>query len=344
MQSSPLVVSIGEPAGIGADVLLTAWNNARSKHHDELPPFFVVGDADHLKRRAEHLGIDIECQTDPAPQSASAVGDALPVLPLKSRLTGDPGRPVASDAAGVIEAIETGVQLLRDKRASGLVTLPINKASLYETGFPYPGHTEYLGALAQDWPSSNQTPRPAMMLAGPQLRAVPVTIHISLADVPSALTVQAIIEAGTITDHDLRSRFGVAEPRLAVSGLNPHAGENGAMGDEELRVIAPAIEQLREAGINAFGPLPADTMFHAAARATYDAAICMYHDQALIPAKALDFDETVNATLGLPFIRTSPDHGTAFDLAGTGKANPASFVAALRMAWDMAQRQTSTQS
>jgi 4-hydroxythreonine-4-phosphate dehydrogenase len=261
----------------------------------------------------------------------------IPVVPLKNRLSGTPAAPVEDDAAGIIEAIDRGVQMVLAGEAGGLVTLPINKKSLYDAGFDYPGHTEYLGVLADKASNSITTHRPVMMLAGPDLRTVPVTIHIPLADVPQALSKRDIVETGRIVAEDLRNRFSIFKPRLAVSGLNPHAGERGALGHEDEAVIAPAVSKLLEMGINVVGPLPADTMFHAAARATYDVALCMYHDQALIPAKALAFDEAVNVTLGLPFIRTSPDHGTAFDIAGTGRANPSSFIAALRMAQNMVE-------
>lgn len=239
------------------------------------------------------------------------------------------------NAAGIIEAIERAVALTLKGEASAVVTCPISKKPLYEAGFQHPGHTEFLAELASKHLGKPVTP--VMMLAGPQLRAVPVTIHIPLSEVPVRLRTADIIEVSRITATELRERFGIASPRLAISGLNPHAGEGGAMGKEDDVVILPAIEALRHEGINARGPLPADTMFHAPARATYDAAVCMYHDQALIPAKALAFDETVNVTLGLPFIRTSPDHGTAFDIAGKGIARPDSLVAAIRLAQELAE-------
>jgi len=256
----------------------------------------------------------------------------MAVWPLSNRLKGLPARPEKQDAAGVVEAISTAVELVLTGIARGIVTLPINKKSLYDTGFDYPGHTEYLGVLAKKWPSAKSRTTPVMMLVGPELRAVPVTIHIPLKDVPENLTLKRIVETVLIAEQDLRERFGIAKPRIAIAGLNPHAGEDGAMGMEDNLVVAPAVEALKARGINCFGPLPADTMFHPAAREKYDVAICMYHDQALIPAKALAFDQTVNVTLGLPFVRTSPDHGTAFDIAGTGTARIASTLAALQMA------------
>lgn len=320
--NAPLAVSIGEPAGIGPDVLLQAWAAAQRGTIAALPDFIVLADEAQLRARADQLGLPM---------------DGLPVSQLQNTHSAEPAKPTLADAAGVIEAIDRAVALTVAGDASGVVTLPINKKSLYDAGFAHPGHTEYLGALAEAMPNAEDRTRAVMMLAGPDLRTVPVTIHIPLQDVPAALTQKDIEVTGRIVARDLRERFGIAAPRIAISGLNPHAGEEGAMGREDIDVIAPAVRALQAEGIDAFGPLPADTMFHERARAGYDAALCMYHDQALIPAKALAFDDAVNVTLGLPFIRTSPDHGTAFDIAGTGKANPASFIAALRMAAQMAE-------
>jgi 4-hydroxythreonine-4-phosphate dehydrogenase len=239
----------------------------------------------------------------------------------------------------IIEAVDRAVDDVRQGKAAAVVTNPVNKLALRRGGFAYPGHTEYLGHLAERW--TGQPAHPVMMIAGPNLRTVPVTIHVPLADVPRILNEDMIVETGRIVAADLESRFGVARPRIAVAGLNPHAGEHGTIGAEDDAVVRPAVERMRSLGINATGPLPADTMFHATARATYDAALCMYHDQALIPAKTLAFDEAVNVTLGLPFVRTSPDHGTAFDIAGSGRANPSSLIAALRLAAAMARAETS---
>ncbi len=313
----PVAVSIGEPAGIGMDVLLLALRQASDGLIAPLPAMVLFADRHALSARQQLLGIAV---------------DLPPIEELDARFTATPGMPGPEDGHGVIELIDRAVAAVRNGTARAVVTLPINKKSLYDVGFRHPGHTEYLGALAADWPGSEDRAVPVMMLAGPDLRTIPVTIHIPLKDVPDALTSEAIIETGRIAARDLRERFGIAKPRLAVSGLNPHAGEDGAIGSEDETVIAPAVAALVADGIDAVGPLPADTMFHTRARAQYDVALCMYHDQALIPAKALAFDESVNVTLGLPFVRTSPDHGTAFDIAGTGKANPASFIAALRMA------------
>ncbi|MGI9353620.1 MAG: 4-hydroxythreonine-4-phosphate dehydrogenase PdxA [Rhizobiaceae bacterium] len=329
----PLAVSIGEPAGIGIDVMLAAWK--RHVAGEALPPFILLCDPDHMKMRIGAMNCAIDLleisRAEPIPEN----GTRLPIMRLENNLLGLPARPHDGDTAGIVEAITTAVELVEHGLASGVVTLPISKKSLCDTGFDHPGHTEFLGALAETWPDVTPPVKPVMMLAGPELRAVPVTIHIPLKDVSAALTADTIVETAAITHADLQQRFGIAEPRIAVSGLNPHAGEGGMMGKEDVTIIAPAVERLNRAGIACTGPLPADTMFHAAARATYDAAICMYHDQALIPAKALAFDETVNITLGLPFVRTSPDHGTAFDIAGTGKANPASLIAAMKMAAKM---------
>ncbi len=330
MPALPIAVSLGDPSGIGPDIILTA--TANNSKNNRLPEFYVIGDPLFLAQRAKTLGINIDIvsfgDTDnPEP-------DVLKVLDCGYAIKGVPGDPDTNDAKATILAIDIAVEHVLCEKASAIVTCPINKDVLYQAGFGHPGHTEYLGALAEQHTGSPATP--VMMLAGPQLRTVPVTIHIALSQVQKALTREAIIETASIVATDLTKRFGIREPRLAVSGLNPHAGENGNMGREEIETIQPAIETLQACGINAFGPLPADTMFHQSARKNYDAAICMYHDQALIPAKMLGFDDAVNVTLGLPFIRTSPDHGTAYDISGTGKANPSSFIAALNMAAEMA--------
>ena len=299
-----------------------------------MPAFYLLAAPRLIAARARTVGIDIAIvETDPA-GAAKVFPDALPVVLLKAALTDTPGQPDKRNATGIIEAIDRAVADTFEGRAAAVVTCPVAKKPLYDAGFRFPGHTEYLAHLATEKTGVKTTP--VMMLVGPELRAVPVTIHIALAEVPKELTTTAIVETVRITSHDLRTRFGIARPRIAISGLNPHAGEGGAMGHEDEHVIRPAVEALKAEGISAFGPLPADTMFHARARAGYDAAICMYHDQALIPAKALAFDETVNVTLGLPFIRTSPDHGTAFDIAGKGIARPDSLIAALKLARQLA--------
>jgi 4-hydroxythreonine-4-phosphate dehydrogenase len=239
----------------------------------------------------------------------------------------------------IVEAIDRAVDDVRQGKAAAMVTNPVNKLALRRGGFAYPGHTEYLGHLAERW--TGEPAHPVMMIAGPDLRTVPVTIHLPLAEVPRLLNKDTIVATGRIVAAELEKRFGLPRPRIAVAGLNPHAGEHGTIGKEDDEIVRPAVEMLQSLGIDAIGPLPADTMFHAAARASYDAALCMYHDQALIPAKTLAFDEAVNVTLGLPFVRTSPDHGTAFDIAGSGRASPSSLMAALRLAAAMARAETS---
>lgn len=328
--SSPLAVSIGDPSGVGAEIALAAWLD-----RDQLSPFVLIADAEQVKARAATLGLNVPIKPVASARDATDIfADALPVLALKNRHQESPGKPLAQNAAGTIEAIERAVALTLAGETSAVVTCPIAKKPLYEAGFKHPGHTEFLAELASR--NIGKALTPVMMLAGPQLRAVPVTIHIPLAQVPLHLTSEDILQVSRVTAHDLKVRFGIAKPRLALSGLNPHAGEGGALGLEDDAIIRPAVEQLLREGIDARGPLPADTMFHPQARETYDVAICMYHDQALIPAKALAFDETVNVTLGLPFIRTSPDHGTAFDIAGKGIARPDSLMAAIRLAHELA--------
>ncbi|MBC8717759.1 4-hydroxythreonine-4-phosphate dehydrogenase PdxA [Ochrobactrum sp. Marseille-Q0166] len=331
----PLAVSIGDPSGIGADVALTAWLQRKEL---SLPPFLLIADPAQLSARARHLSLNVPIVTLKTPAEAFDFFDAkLPVLPLKNTHKESPGKPLPENAAGVIEAIERAVALTLSGETSAVVTCPIAKKPLYDAGFKHPGHTEFLAELGSK--HLGRAVIPVMMLAGPELRAVPVTIHIPLADVPRLLTKDDILEVAYITAQELTDRFGIAAPRIAISGLNPHAGEGGALGKEDDAIIRPAVEELQREGINAWGPLPADTMFHATARVTYDVAICMYHDQALIPAKALAFDETVNVTLGLPFIRTSPDHGTAFDIAGKGIARPDSLIASIRLAQELAENE-----
>ncbi|HEY4193102.1 MAG TPA: 4-hydroxythreonine-4-phosphate dehydrogenase PdxA, partial [Mesorhizobium sp.] len=330
MNSSPnasLALSVGDPSGVGPETAITAWSRRQA---DGVPAFYLLADPALIETRARFIGLDVKIQPTTPDQASALFGEALPVVPLAARFIDSPGRPDPDNAAGIVEAIDRAVADCLAGDAAAVVTCPIAKKPLYDAGFRFPGHTEYLAHLA-----SRHTGReimPVMMLSGPDLRTVPVTIHIPLAEVPSALTSELIVATARITAVDLAQRFGIKKPRLAISGLNPHAGEGGAMGDEDERIVRPAIDKLRAEGIDAFGPLPADTMFHPRARAGYDVAICMYHDQALIPAKALAFDEAVNVTLGLPFIRTSPDHGTAFDIAGKGIARPDSLIAALKLA------------
>ena len=325
----PLALTMGEPAGIGGEVTLAAWR----RRAEGLPVFYVLDDPDRLRRLAAQLGHEAPVQpiADPA-DAADVFREALPVLPLGRTVRAQPGHPEAEDARLVIASIDRAVGQVNAGRAAAVVTNPINKDVLYRAGFRHPGHTEYLAELAGIGTA------PIMMLACPELRVVPVTIHLALREAIAALTSEAIVHAGRVTNRALQRDFGIAAPRLAISGLNPHAGEAGALGREDIEIIAPAIATLRAERIDARGPLAADTMFHARARQGYDAALCMYHDQALIPIKTIDFDGGVNVTLGLPFIRTSPDHGTAFDIAGRGIARPDSLIAALRLAAEMAAR------
>ena len=323
----PLLLTQGDPAGIGPELTLKAWLRRQDA---SLPPFAIVADPGFLGRIAQGHGWNIPVVPVEPSQTAAVFPRALPVIPLTSPVTAEFGRPDAASAPSVIESIETAVRLVREGAARALVTNPIAKHVLYDAGFRHPGHTEFLAALATG--PAGRIPHPVMMLWSEELAVVPVTVHIPLSAVPSRLTTDLIVLTGRIVAKELKERFGLSHPRLAVAGLNPHAGENGAMGSEDMTVVAPAVEILRQEGIEASGPLPADTMFHARARSRYDAALAMYHDQALIPIKTIAFDEAVNVTLGLPFVRTSPDHGTAFDIAGQGIARPDSLEAAIRLA------------
>jgi 4-hydroxythreonine-4-phosphate dehydrogenase len=327
--STPLALTMGEPAGIGGEIALLAWLR---RDRAGVPPFFLIDDPARLERLAAGLAWGVRLRRIDAPEEAGgAFAEALPVLALALPRPVDAGRPDAGNAPAVIEAIATGAALAASGRAGALVTNPIQKEALYAAGFRHPGHTEFLAELAG-------SVAPVMMLACPELRVVLVTIHQPLREALAALSVERIVAIGRIAAAGLARDFAIARPRLAVAGLNPHAGEHGTLGREEIDIIAPAVAGLRALGIDAAGPAPADTLFHAAARRRYDAALCMYHDQALIPLKTIDFAGGVNVTLGLPFIRTSPDHGTALDIAGTGKADPTSLIAALRLAGEMAAR------
>ena len=328
--AKPLALTLGEPAGIGPDITIKAWLR---RNELKLPPFYLVGDRDSVGKRAEALGLKLELADVNAGDAAAAFVDALPVVATGHPATAGPGQPDDTSADAALASIRQAVADVAAGRASAVVTNPIAKSVLYRAGFRHPGHTEFLAELAA---SGGHTPQPVMMLWSPALAVVPVTIHLSLREAITQLSSELIVSTARIAVADLKARFGLANPRLAVSGLNPHAGEDGSLGVEDQTIVAPAIEILRGEGIDVRGPLPADTMFHAAARNTYDCAICMYHDQALIPIKTIAFDDAVNVTLGLPFIRTSPDHGTAFDIAGTGRANPSSLIAALRLAARMA--------
>lgn len=326
-----LALTQGDPAGIGPELTLAAW---RHREQRGIPPFAYLGGSATLSELAERLGLPVPLRSVGWDEAEACFDTALPVIELEHCAQAQSGQPDPANAAGVIEAIERGVEAVETGKAAALVTNPIAKSVLYAAGFRHPGHTEFLAELAGR--GREATPRPVMMIWSEELAVIPVTIHIPLAAVPEQLTTELIVETGRIAAADLKRRFGVARPRLALCGLNPHAGEGGALGKEDAAVVAPAIERLRALGIEASGPYPADTLFHARARPGYDVALGMYHDQALIPIKTIAFDDGVNVTLGLPFIRTSPDHGTAFDIAGKGIARPDSLCAALRLAARMA--------
>jgi 4-hydroxythreonine-4-phosphate dehydrogenase len=317
----PIALTMGDPAGIGGELTLRAWL-ARST-----APFFVLDDPDRLKALAVRLSLAVPIQEIASASEANAIfADALPVLPIHLAAPAPPGRPDPANAPAVIASIERATALALEGKAGAVVTNPINKAALYAAGFAHPGHTEFLAEL------TGVPGQEVMMLAAPALRVVPVSVHVSLRNAIALLDTARIVAAARTTAAALRRDFGIARPRLAVAGLNPHAGEQGALGREDAEIVAPAVAALRAEGIDASGPYPPDTMFTEAARATYDAAICMYHDQALIPLKTLDMHHGVNVTLGLPIVRTSPDHGTAYDIAGSGRADATSLIAALEMA------------
>ena len=324
---APLALSLGEPAGVGPEIIAAAWRALS----DTGPAFCVIGDAALMRAQGTPV------QAVPSIAEATAVFPrALPVLDLPLPAPVTPGRPEAANAASVADWIETAVGLALAGEASGVVTAPIAKAPLYAAGFRFPGHTEFIADLTADAPFAG-TRGPVMMLTAKNLRACLVTIHAPLSEVPQLVTADRVVRTARVVHEALRRDFGIARPRLALTGLNPHAGESGSIGLEEIEVLRPAAEALRAEGIAITDPLPADTMFHDEARATYDAAICLYHDQALIPVKTLDFWGGVNCTLGLPVIRTSPDHGTGFDIAGKGLARPDSLIAAIRLAGQMAE-------
>ena len=326
MAALPLALTMGEPAGIGGEIAVKAWVGRRGAH----PCFFLIDDPDRLIRLVRRMGMTVPVEPIQAPADAVAVfSRALPVLPQALPRPVEPGKPDPANAGAVIDSIRRAVALVLSGEAAAVVTNPINKHVLYQAGFHHPGHTEFLAELAA---AGGPSPTPVMMLASPELRVVPVSIHVSLKDAIKSLEPSKIVEIARITAEGLRLNCGIAQPRLAIAGLNPHAGEGGAIGREDIEIVAPAVAELKRLGILAEGPMPPDTMFHAEARAGYDVAVCMYHDQALIPLKTLDFFGGVNVTLGLPFVRTSPDHGTAFDIAGTGRADPSSLIAAIGLA------------
>ncbi|WP_407521071.1 4-hydroxythreonine-4-phosphate dehydrogenase PdxA [Methylobacterium oryzisoli] len=322
-----LALTLGDPAGIGPEIALKAW---AAREASGLAPFFLIGDPDLLARRAARFGLAVPIEPC-APEGASALFPrALPVVPLPMAAEAEPGRPDPATAPATLASIEAAVRLVQEERAAAVVTNPIAKHVLYAAGFRHPGHTEYLAALAAG--PDGAVPRPVMLLWSDLLAVVPVTIHVPLRAVPDLLTADLVVETARIVDRDLRTRFRIARPRLVLAGLNPHAGEAGSIGTEDRDVLEPAVARLRHEGIDIRGPLSADTLFHARARAGYDVALAPTHDQALIPIKTLAFDEGVNVTLGLPFLRTSPDHGTAFDIAAEGIAKADSLIAALRLA------------
>ncbi|HSK41087.1 MAG TPA: 4-hydroxythreonine-4-phosphate dehydrogenase PdxA [Arenibaculum sp.] len=315
---------MGEPAGIGGEIALMAWAARRER---PVPPFVVIDDPGRLEALAGRIGLRVPVRSvGDAREAPDMFAEAMPVLPLKLAAAVEPGRPDPANGPAVVAAIDRAVGLVRAGAAAAVVTNPIQKSALYRAGFEHPGHTEYLAHLA------GMTDEPVMMLEGGGLRVVLATIHLPLREVPDALTRDGIVHCAEVTLKALANDFAIERPRLAVAALNPHAGEQGALGREEMDVISPAVDRLRASGHAVEGPLPADTLFHEAARRRFDAVVCMYHDQGLIPLKTLDFDGGVNITLGLPFVRTSPDHGTALDIAGQGRASPRSLIAALETA------------
>ena len=331
----PLALTMGEPAGIGGEIALKAWLKRESR---KVPPFYLIDDPDRLDALAGRLGWPVTLKPIEVPEEAlDAFPNALPVLvhPLPRQPV--PGTPQQENAVAVITAIDLAVEQVRCGLAEAIVTNPIHKKVLVDAGFSHVGHTDYLAELA------GKGVRAVMMLACSELRVVPVCVHMSLRESIEHLKIETVIEATRATAQALTSDFGIEQPHIALTGLNPHAGEGGAMGREEIDIIRPAVERMKREGLSVRGPEPADTLFHERARSGYDAAICMYHDQALIPIKTIDFHGAVNITLGLPFVRTSPDHGTAFEIAGTGVANEDSLVAALKTASAMARRRRGAQ-
>jgi 4-hydroxythreonine-4-phosphate dehydrogenase len=331
----PLALTLGEPAGIGPDLAVAVW---RRRVELDLPRFYLIADPDFIRRRARRLGLEVPIATVTPGAAAAAFPSALPVVDLDVAVSAEPGRPDRSSAPAAIASLRRAVADVLSGAAAAVVTSPVAKNVLYSWGFAEPGQTEFLATLAQE--TTGKWQRPVMMLWSPELAVVPVTIHLPLREIFAHLSTELVIETGRIVARDLAGRFRIPRPRLAVAGLNPHAGEEGRLGEEDRAIVAPAVARLKADGIDVRGPLPADSLFHQRARASYDAALCMYHDQALIPIKTLAFDHAVNVTLGLPFVRTSPDHGTAFDIAGTGRADSASLVAALKLAARLAMAES----
>jgi 4-hydroxythreonine-4-phosphate dehydrogenase len=331
----PLALTLGEPAGIGPDLALVVWSRRAEL---DIPRFYIVADAHFLRRRAQRLGLDVPIAPVTPGAAAATFPAALPVVANEVAAHAEPGRPDRSSAPAAIASIRRAVSDVLAGGAAAVVTNPVAKNVLYNSGFAEPGHTEFLATLVQR--ATGKLVRPVMMLWSPKLAVVPVTIHLPLRQIFEHLSTELVVETGRIVARDLVARFRIPRPHLVVAGLNPHAGEDGALGEEDRTIVAPAVARLKAEGIDARGPMPADSLFHERARATYDAALCMYHDQALIPIKTLAFDHAVNVTLGLPFVRTSPDHGTAFDIAGSGRADARSLIAALRLAARLAAAPT----
>ena len=335
----PLALTMGDPAGIGLEIALFAW---QQRNERGIGSFALYGDPEAVQARARLLGRKVPIATiETAAAAAQNFATALPVVVIRQRVEAHPGRPDPANAGAVIHAIEEATAAVVRGEAAAIVTNPIAKSVLHQAHFRHPGHTEFLGALAEHHFPGRRF-HPVMMLASDELRVVPLTVHVALTEVPRLVTRTLILDVVRSTWQALRSDFGIAAPRIAIAGLNPHAGEDGSMGYEERDTIRPAVAELRSEGLLVSGPHPADTLFHAGARRGYDAVVAMYHDQALIPLKTLAFDSGVNVTIGLPFVRTSPDHGTAFDIAGQGRASPDSLIAALRMAESMAARRAGT--
>lgn len=324
--NAPLAISVGELAGIGPDLILSLWVVRQDLG---LPPFIVFGDLDYLSARAKWLGLDVPMVPSTPGQAAEHFATALPISPIPLEAEVKLRQPSTATGAHTVGSIDGAVASVLAGHCRAVVTAPIQKSVLYDAGFEFPGHTEYLAHLAD---AAGYRSFPVMMLAAEEMRTVPVTIHIPLRQVAEVLTTDLVLQTAMIVDRDLRKRFGIDAPRLAIAGLNPHAGENGALGSEDEDIIKPAVEMMQAFGVDATGPLPADTLFHAAAREKYDVILAMYHDQALIPIKTLAFDRGVNVTLGLPFVRTSPDHGTALDIAGTLGASTTSMLEAIKLA------------
>lgn len=320
MTALPLAIALGDPAGVGPEIVAKAWEARRAR---ALPPFFAVGDPAAIRAVWNGPVVPI---TNPG-EAVAAFATALPVIAIENTALCVPGKPSIEGARCALSSLEMAVGLARSCETGGLVTAPVSKSQLYQIGFTFPGQTEF---VAESFGIASENT--VMMLAGPSLRVVPITTHVALARVAELLNPELIIAKARVTARGLTRNFGIASPRLVIAGFNPHAGENGALGREEIEIVAPAVAALRSEGIDITGPFAADAMFHARARARYDAALCLYHDQALIPLKTLHFDDGVNMTLGLPIIRTSPDHGTAFDIAGQNAANPGAMIAAIEMA------------